>query len=151
MLLQSWEHNPRLLGPHDNMSQYVRHLTIADFKGDSEVFNAAALEKIIGHVRHLQSFSCNACEPVPEAVISKLEASWLDTRLRVTNTRRKILVFDEPNTDTRLLPSLLLYSLTYNIFYFTVGKREMPASEMPKLKEVILRSPRLRVLHLRFY
>ena len=65
----------RLLDPHDDMSQHVRHLTIAGFKGDSEVFNAAALKKIIGHVRHLQSFSWNACESVPEAVISKLEAS----------------------------------------------------------------------------
>ena len=76
----------RLLDPHDDMPQYVRHLMIAHFKGDSEAFNAAALEKIIGHVRHLQSFSWNACEPVPEAVISKLEASWPDTRLCVTNT-----------------------------------------------------------------
>ena len=74
----------RPLTPHDDLSQHVRHLTIANFKGDFEVFNAVALEKIIGHVRHLQSFSWNTCELVPEAVISKLEASWPDTRLCVT-------------------------------------------------------------------
>ena len=131
-----------------NMSGISRLLTSKEI---SEVFNAAALEKIIKHVRHLQSFSCNACEPVSEAVISKLEASWRDTRLCVTNTCRKITVFDELNMDIHFLSTPLLYSLTYSIFYFTVGKGEMLASEMPRLEEVILRSPRLRVLHLRLY
>lgn len=52
--LERVEHiTQRLLDPHDDMLQHVRHHTVADSKGDSKVFNAAALEKIIGHVRHL--------------------------------------------------------------------------------------------------
>lgn len=41
--------------------------------------------------------------------------------------------------------------LVSNVQHLLQWVREVPASEMLKLKEVILRSPSLRVLHLRFY
>ncbi len=46
----------RLLDPNDEISWHVRDLDVADFKGDSEVFNASNLEHVIGKVSQLQSF-----------------------------------------------------------------------------------------------
>jgi hypothetical protein len=80
---------------------------------------------------------------IPEDIITKLEDQWPDARLSVTNHRRLDAVDEDRDVDTRLLSSPLLYSLRFTIYYF--GDR----SEFQKLKDILLKSTRLRVLHLK--
>ncbi|KAF2810779.1 uncharacterized protein BDZ99DRAFT_497738, partial [Mytilinidion resinicola] len=76
---------------------------------------------------------------------------WPHVKLHVNNTRRDKADDQEMNMDMRLLLSPLIYSLTYEVFYMYMGSGNVAHSELPKLKEVLLKSQRLRILKLGFH
>ncbi len=97
----------------------------------------------------LTIFSWTANKWIPQGVISRLEACWPDATLTVTNKHRHNAAAEDTDMDVRLLSSPLLYSLAY-----VFSDRDKPAvgisiSEFTKLKDIVLRSPRLRVLYLK--
>ncbi|KAH0566254.1 hypothetical protein GP486_000352 [Trichoglossum hirsutum] len=139
----------RMLDPNDEILQHVRDLTIEDFSGDSRVFNQTSLKAIIGNLKQLNAFSWNAAKWIPEDVITKLEDQWPDARLSVTNHRRLDAADEDMNIDIRLLSSPLLHSLRFTIHYLGIGTDNGTLSELPKLKEILLKSSRLKVLHLK--
>ncbi|KAF2491815.1 hypothetical protein BU16DRAFT_129262 [Lophium mytilinum] len=136
---------------HRDLWLHVRELRIAEWSAKHDSFDSSTIRKIIGAFKHLQHFHWNANKPIPEAVLSKLETSWPDVKLHVNNTRRAKSDDQEMNMDMRLLLSPLLYSLTYEVFYMSVGRDNGAYSELPKLKEVLLKSHRLRILKLFFH
>ncbi len=91
----------------------------------------------------------NATTWIPENVISRLESSWPDAKLFVTNNRRHKAAARDKNMDVRLLSSPLLYSLDYEVYYRQQLGEVMFFSEFTKLKGIVLGSPHLRILYLK--
>ncbi|KAL8696302.1 MAG: hypothetical protein Q9224_002865 [Gallowayella concinna] len=80
-------------------------------------------------------------------MIAKLEQHWPGVKLSVGS-------HNNPNTDTRLLCSPLLHSLSFCILNHTatvVATDQLGQySKLPELREVLLRSPNLRKLDIKF-
>ncbi|KAL8663237.1 MAG: hypothetical protein Q9168_008127 [Polycauliona sp. 1 TL-2023] len=147
----------RLLDPDDDLSRHVRHLVVSNTKRaytnfgksqkSSDDFRPGDLEAVIGRLYRLHTFSWNVKRPIPEAIIAKLEQKWPDVNVSVG-------AHNHPTTDTRLLYSPLLRSLSYCILNHTAtvtATRQLEQySKLPELREVLLRSPRLRKLDIKF-
>ena len=99
---------------------------------------------VIGRTVCLQEPSWNTRTDIPLRVISQLEQKWPNTNLIVSNHYRA-------NTDTRLLSSPLLHTLSYGIFKnsTSVGYRAHLA-QLSELKEILLNHPNLRKLDIKF-
>ena len=84
---------------------------------------------------------------IPERVISRLEQQWPNTMLMVNN-------YDRADTDTRLLLSPLLYSLSFGVLNSTATVTSTHQleqfSRLPDLKDILLKTPNLKILDIRF-
>ena len=91
--------------------------------------------------------SWNVKRPIPEAIIAKLEQTWPDVILSLG-------AHNHPTTDTRSLYSPLLRSLSFCILNHTASvtaTRQLEQhSKLPELLEILLRSPSLRKLDIKF-
>lgn len=133
--------------------------------GDSELLPSSQLECALENLTGLDSFwyvgswfkmvtvadcsSWDARSMIPRGVISKLEDYRPNARLSVTNNRRNEKTSDVA-MDVRLLSSPLLYSLNYSIFYGSTSSG-IVCSEFRTLKDILLRSQKLRILSLAVY
>ncbi|KAL8766627.1 MAG: hypothetical protein Q9209_006644 [Squamulea sp. 1 TL-2023] len=146
----------RLLDTTDDLSLHVRDLVVSGTRrGSTNVGNLKEtsdhflgdLERVIGKLHRLQSFSWNVRRPIPEAIIVMLEQDWPNITLSAGS-------HDLPITDTRLLYSPLLRSLSFCILNHTatVTATRQPEqySKLPELREVLLRNPNLRKLSIEF-
>ncbi|KAL8784321.1 MAG: hypothetical protein Q9213_004030 [Squamulea squamosa] len=142
----------RLLNPTDDLSLHVRDLKISNtrrgftnfgrLEETSDYFRPGDLEKVIGKLHCLRSF-----RPIPKAIIAKLEQDWPEIDLSVGS-------HNHPMTDTRLLYSPLLRSLSFCVLNHTAtvtATRQLDQySKLPELREILLRSPNLRKLDIKF-
>lgn len=98
-------------------------------------------------MRHSPDYSWNIKRPIPEAIIEKLEQRWPDVILSVD-------AHNHPITDKRSLYSPLLHSLSFCILNHTATVTATSQleqySKLPELREVLLRSPNLRKLDIKF-
>ena len=83
---------------------------------------------------------------IPENVISNLEQQWPNAKLIVNN-------YDRAETDTRLLSSPLLHSLSFGILNstatITATNQLEQFSRLPDLRDILLKAPNLRKLDIK--